>query len=100
MHELIYQAPSRRLCVGKLLESITTLQRLQHLRLGCCITTPLTPSISRLTQLTCLEILHDEEIIKWRWEAFDKLVVRPAFCFNVSCAQEQRCGKWHACFPA
>jgi hypothetical protein len=92
MHELIYQASSRRLCVANLPEGITALQRLQHLRLGCCITTPLTPSISRLTQFMCLEILHDEQINKWRWEAFDKVVVRPPCCFCVSSAQEQQCG--------
>ena len=100
MHESKYQAPSRRLCVGNLPDGITALQRLQHLRLGCCITIPLAPSISCLTQLTCLELIHDEQIIKWRWEAFDRLEVRPACCFYVACAQEQQCGSWLVCFLA
>jgi hypothetical protein len=41
-------------------EGITALQRLQHLRLGNCMSSPRTQSISRLTQLSCLEITHDE----------------------------------------
>jgi hypothetical protein len=52
--------------VGGLPEGITALQRLQRLRLGNCVTEQLTRGISRLTQLTSLEIvgadLCDEDI--------------------------------------
>jgi hypothetical protein len=42
--------------VGGLPEGITALQRLQHLRLGNCMTEPLAVGVSRLTQLTSLKI--------------------------------------------
>lgn len=44
---------------GGLPEGITALQRLQRLRLFNCVTAPLTSGISRLTQLTSLEVLSD-----------------------------------------
>ena len=41
-------------------EAIAGLQHLRHLRLHCCVTAPLTDSVSRLTQLTSLEVVfHD-----------------------------------------
>ena len=39
-------------------EAITALQRLQFLRLGGCVTAPLTQGISRLTRLLTLEVLY------------------------------------------
>lgn len=45
--------------VGGLPEGIAALQRLQHLRLYSCVTAPLTAGISRLTQLTSVEVLSD-----------------------------------------
>ena len=62
MHDL--DMPRDMFSVGGLLEGITAVQRLQHLRLDNCVTAPLTQSISRLTQLTCLEIAQDE-LCKW-----------------------------------
>lgn len=60
MHELD-TCEEDGLSVDGLPEGITALQRLQHLRLGNCMTAPLTHGISRLTQLTCLEIVHHEQ---------------------------------------
>lgn len=52
--------------VGGLPEGITALRRLQHLRLGDCITEPLACDLSQFTQLTSLEIptkdVHDHNI--------------------------------------
>ena len=48
--------------VGGLPEGITALQRLQHLRLRDCVTAPLALGISRLTQLTSLEILSGDPL--------------------------------------
>jgi hypothetical protein len=45
---------------------MTALQRLRHLRLVNCVTDPLT-CISRLTQLTSLEVLQD------LWQELDTL---------------------------
>jgi hypothetical protein len=60
MHEL--DTPEEdTLSVDGLPEGITALQRLQRLRLGNCMTAPLTHAISRLTQLTCLEITQHEQ---------------------------------------
>ena len=41
-------------------ESLTALQQLRHLRLGCCVTATLTRNMSRLTQLTSLEMIYDD----------------------------------------
>jgi hypothetical protein len=41
-------------------EAVTVLQRLQRLRLSCCMTAPLTRHISKLTQLTSLEVIYDD----------------------------------------
>ena len=60
MHELD-TCEEDGLSVDGLPEGITALQRLQHLRLGNCKTAPLTHAISRLTQLTCLEIPQHEQ---------------------------------------
>jgi hypothetical protein len=45
--------------VGGLLEGITALQRLQHLRLGNCVTQPLAHGVSQMTHLTSLDLLQD-----------------------------------------
>jgi hypothetical protein len=45
--------------VGGLPEGITALQRLQHLRLGNCVTEPLARDIRQMTQLTSLDLLQD-----------------------------------------
>ena len=72
MHEL---ASSEGFIVGGLPEGITALQRLQHLRLDKCVTAAPTHSISRLTQLTCLEVTQDELHHYEIWTAYE-LVVR------------------------
>ena len=46
--------------MGGLSEGFTILQRLQHLRLGNCITEPLACDLSQFTQLTSLEIPADD----------------------------------------
>jgi hypothetical protein len=46
--------------MGGLPEAFTILQRLQHLRLGNCITEPLACDLCQLTQLTSLEIPSDD----------------------------------------
>lgn len=46
--------------VGGLPDAITVLQNLQHLRLQNCAMGRLTRSISRLTRLTTLEVVHDD----------------------------------------
>jgi hypothetical protein len=52
--------------VGGLPKGFTILRRLQHLRLGDCITEPLACDLSQFTQLTSLEIpskdLYDHDI--------------------------------------
>lgn len=76
-HENHLLAPARRFAAGGLPEAITVLQRLQHLRLGNCVTAPLTHGISLLTQLTCLDIdQHSLWPYQNDWNALDNMVVR------------------------
>jgi hypothetical protein len=41
-------------------EALTALQQLRHLRVDCCVTVALSRNISRLTQLTSLELRYDD----------------------------------------
>lgn len=59
---------------------ITALQHLQHLGLWDCVTAPLPRTLSRMTQLTSLDITQDDDELSHR--LFDNpggLVVRRVF---------------------
>ena len=71
--------------VGGLPEGMTVLQRLQHLRLGNCITEPLACDLSQFRQLTSLEIpsddLDDHDVyvpgpVEVRWSALTPVQCR------------------------
>jgi hypothetical protein len=93
-HENQLLAPTRRFSAGGLPEEITVLHRLQHLRLGNCVTAPLTHGISLLTQLTCLDIdQHSLWPDQYNWNALDDVVVRLECCNGLMHASWNRAKK-------